>query len=60
MNCNRDKHNEDIFNYGYCLKCGSRITHNQMIRTTSLKHYKELKRKGISAMLVTKQELNKN
>jgi len=30
-----------------------------MIRTTSLKHYKELKAKGISCELVTKQEINK-
>jgi len=30
-----------------------------MIRTTSLKHYKELKSKGISVQLVTKQDLNK-
>jgi len=29
-----------------------------MIRTTSLKHYKELKAKGINAQLVTKQDLN--
>ena len=29
-----------------------------MIRTTSLKHYKELKSKGINAQLVTKQDLN--
>lgn len=30
-----------------------------MIKTTSLKHYKELKSKGISVQLVTKQEINK-
>lgn len=30
-----------------------------MIRTTSLKHYKELKAKGINVMLVTKQDINK-
>lgn len=30
-----------------------------MIRTTSLKHYKELKSKGITCELVTKQDLNK-
>ena len=30
-----------------------------MIRTTSLKHYKELKAKGLNVQLVTKQELNK-
>jgi len=30
-----------------------------MIRTTSLKHYKELKAKGINVELVTKQDLNK-
>lgn len=30
-----------------------------MIRTTSLKHYKELKAKGVNVQLVTKQELNK-
>ena len=30
-----------------------------MIRTTSLKHFKELKSKGINVQLVTKQELNK-
>jgi hypothetical protein len=30
-----------------------------MVRTTSLKHYKELKAKGINCELVTKQELNK-
>lgn len=29
-----------------------------MIRTTSLKHYKELKQKGINVILVTKQDLN--
>jgi len=31
-----------------------------MVRTTSLKHYKELKAKGINCELCTKQELNKN
>jgi hypothetical protein len=30
-----------------------------MIKTTSLKHYKELKSKGISVQLVTKQDLKK-
>jgi len=30
-----------------------------MIRTTSIKHYKELKAKGVSVELVTKQTLNK-
>ena len=30
-----------------------------MVRTTSLKHYKKLKEKGLNAQLVTKQELNK-
>ena len=30
-----------------------------MVRTTSLKHYKELKAKGINVQLVSKQELNK-
>ncbi len=30
-----------------------------MIRTTSLKHYKELKAKGINCLLVTKTDLNK-
>ena len=30
-----------------------------MIKTTSLKHYKELKAKGVSVQLVTKNELNK-
>ncbi len=30
-----------------------------MIKTTSLKHYKELKLKGISVQLVTKQDLKK-
>lgn len=30
-----------------------------MVRTTSLKHYKELKAKGICVQLVTKQDLNK-
>lgn len=30
-----------------------------MVRTTSLKHYKELKAKGVNVILVTKQELNK-
>ena len=30
-----------------------------MVRTTSLKHFKELKAKGISVELVSKQELNK-
>ena len=30
-----------------------------MIKTTSLKHYKELKEKGINCQLVTKQDLNK-
>jgi len=29
-----------------------------MIRTTSLKHYKELKAKGIACELVTKKDLN--
>ena len=29
-----------------------------MIRTTSLKHYKELKAKGITVELVTKKEIN--
>ena len=29
-----------------------------MIRTTSIKHYKELKAKGISCELVTKADLN--
>ena len=29
-----------------------------MIKTTSLKHYKELKIKGISAQLVTKADIN--
>lgn len=31
-----------------------------MVRTTSLKHYKELKAKGISVELVSKQDLNNN
>jgi hypothetical protein len=31
-----------------------------MIRTTSLKHYKELKAKGLTVQLVTKQQLNNN
>jgi len=30
-----------------------------MIRTTSLKHYKELKAKGINVQLVTNQDLKK-
>jgi len=30
-----------------------------MIRTKSLKHYKELKAKGITCKLVTKQDLKK-
>ena len=30
-----------------------------MVLTTSLKHYKELKAKGVTAKLVTKQYLNK-
>lgn len=30
-----------------------------MVRTTSLKHYKKLKAKGITCELVTKQDLNK-
>ena len=30
-----------------------------MIRTTSLKHYKELKAKGLNVQLVTKKDLNK-
>ena len=30
-----------------------------MIKTASLKHYKELKSKGISVQLVTKQDLKK-
>ena len=30
-----------------------------MIKTTSLKHYKELKQKGIKCELVTKKDLNK-
>ena len=29
-----------------------------MIQTTSIKHYKKLKKKGISCKLVTKQEIN--
>ncbi len=29
-----------------------------MVRTTSLKHYKELKAKGINCILVTKKDLN--
>lgn len=29
-----------------------------MIYTTSFKHYKELKAKGVSVQLVTKQEIN--
>lgn len=29
-----------------------------MIRTTSLKHYKELKAKGVNVQLVTKSDLN--
>jgi hypothetical protein len=29
-----------------------------MVRTTSYKHYKKLKAKGIACELVTKQELN--
>lgn len=29
-----------------------------MVYTTSLKHYKELKVKGINVQLVTKQDLN--
>jgi len=29
-----------------------------MIRTTSLKHYKELKAKGINCELVTKKDIN--
>ena len=29
-----------------------------MVRTTSLKHYKELKAKGINVELVSKQDLN--
>jgi hypothetical protein len=29
-----------------------------MVRTTSLKHYKELKAKGITCELVTKADLN--
>lgn len=35
------------------------IKTNIMIRTTSFKHYKELKSKGIKVELVTKQDLNK-
>lgn len=30
-----------------------------MVRTTSLKHYKQLKAKGINCELVTKQDLKK-
>jgi hypothetical protein len=30
-----------------------------MISTTSLKHYKELKAKGVSVQLVTKADINK-
>jgi len=30
-----------------------------MIRTKSLKHYKELKAKGVTVQLVTKQDLKK-
>jgi hypothetical protein len=30
-----------------------------MVQTTSLKHYKELKEKGILVKLVTKEDLNK-
>jgi hypothetical protein len=29
-----------------------------MIQTTSLKHYKELKSKGVNVQLVTKSDLN--
>jgi len=29
-----------------------------MVRTTSLKHYKELKAKGINVQLVTKADIN--
>jgi len=29
-----------------------------MVRTTSLKHYKELKAKGVNVQLVTKSDLN--
>ncbi len=31
-----------------------------MIYTKSYKHYKELKKKGVSVTLVTKADLNKN
>ena len=34
-------------------------TKNKMVQTTSLKHYKELKLKGILVKLITKQDLNK-
>jgi len=27
-NCKRDKHNDDIFNFGECLECESRINTN--------------------------------
>ena len=30
-----------------------------MIKTTSYKHYKELKAKGVNVQLVTKSDLNK-
>ena len=31
---------------------------NEMVYTTSLKHYKELKEKGVSVTLVTKSDIN--
>jgi hypothetical protein len=35
------------------------IKKETMVRTTSLKHYKELKAKGVNVQLVTKEDLNK-
>jgi hypothetical protein len=35
------------------------IKTKNMIKTTSLKHYKKLKEKGLQVQLVTKQDLKK-
>ena len=34
------------------------IKNKDMVRTTSLKHYKELKAKGVNVQLVVKSDLN--
>lgn len=45
--------------YYICNRNNNFKKHTIMIKTTSLKHYKELKLKGISCQLVTKADLNK-